>query len=89
MPTRYHRPRRLANQPRRPRADGGRRGAIEGGVWVREQVTLHAPVRIGEERGTLTPSEAVEHRRELLSLADLAEQTIEVCDPRAQKLARD
>lgn len=37
----------LANQPRRPRQQGEERGAIEGGVWVREQVTYHAPVRIG------------------------------------------
>ena len=40
----------LASQPRRPRADGAKRkGAIEGGVWVREQVTYHAPMRLGEE----------------------------------------
>jgi len=39
----------LSNQPRRPREDGEpRRGAIEGGVWVREQVTYHAPMRIDE-----------------------------------------
>jgi acyl dehydratase len=40
----------LASQPRRPRADGGaKRGAVSGGVWVREQVTYHAPMRVGEE----------------------------------------
>ena len=38
----------LANQPRRPRPEGEKRGAVEGGVWVREQVTYHAPMRIGE-----------------------------------------
>jgi acyl dehydratase len=37
----------LANQPRRPRTGREPRGAIEGGVWVREQVTYHAPVRVG------------------------------------------
>ena len=40
----------LATQPRRPSRGGARpKGAIEGGVWVREQVTYHAPMRIGEE----------------------------------------
>lgn len=40
----------LATQPRRERASGEKpKGAIEGGVWVREQVTYHAPMRIGEE----------------------------------------
>lgn len=40
----------LASQPRRPRADGTKpKGAVSGGVWVRERVTLHEPVRIGEE----------------------------------------
>ncbi|MFP8874578.1 MAG: hypothetical protein VCB42_08620, partial [Myxococcota bacterium] len=37
----------LAHQPRRPREprEGGQpRGAIEGGVWVREQVTYHSPL---------------------------------------------
>ncbi|MDG2335630.1 MAG: MaoC family dehydratase [Myxococcota bacterium] len=39
----------LARQPRRPRSEGKKiRGAIEGGVWVREQVTFHAPMRIDE-----------------------------------------
>ncbi|MDE0884388.1 MAG: MaoC family dehydratase [Myxococcota bacterium] len=39
----------LARQPRRPRSGGQKiRGAIEGGVWVREQVTFHAPMRIDE-----------------------------------------
>jgi acyl dehydratase len=40
----------LATQPRRERTSGEKpKGAIEGGVWVREQVTYHAPMRIGEE----------------------------------------
>ena len=40
----------LASQPRRRRPDGRkRRGAVAGGVWVREQVTFHQPVRVGEE----------------------------------------
>ncbi len=40
----------LATQPRRPREDGAKaKGAIEGGVWVREQVTYHAPMNLGEE----------------------------------------
>jgi acyl dehydratase len=43
----------LASQPRRPRPDAAqgakKKGAIAGGVWVREQVTYHAPMRIGEE----------------------------------------
>ncbi len=34
----------LAHQPRRPRTGGQPRGAIEGGVWVREQVTYHSPL---------------------------------------------
>ena len=39
----------LASQPRRPRPDGAKpKGAIEGSVWVREQVTYHAPMQIGE-----------------------------------------
>ena len=39
----------LTHQPRRPRKEGvERKGAIEGGVWVREQVTFHAPMRIDE-----------------------------------------
>ncbi len=39
----------LVGQPRRPRADGEKaKGAVAGGVWVREQVTVHRPVRIGE-----------------------------------------
>jgi acyl dehydratase len=39
----------LVNQPRRPRKDERRpRGAVSGGVWVREQVTIHRPVRIGQ-----------------------------------------
>ena len=42
----------LANQPRRPRPSGERpKGAISGGVWVREQVTVHAPMKIGEPLG--------------------------------------
>ena len=40
----------LASQPWRPRADGTQpKGAVSGGVWVREQVTFHHPVRVGEE----------------------------------------
>ena len=40
----------LASQPRQPSAAGEKRkGAIEGGVWVREQVTYHAPMRLREE----------------------------------------
>ncbi len=40
----------LASQPRRPRPDGRRpAGAVAGGVWVREQVTIHQPVRLAEE----------------------------------------
>lgn len=39
----------LATQPRRPREDGeSPKGAIEGGVWVREQVTYHTPMRLAE-----------------------------------------
>jgi acyl dehydratase len=38
----------LSRQPRRPRGSEPRKGAIEGGVWVREQVTYHAPMRIDE-----------------------------------------
>jgi len=40
----------LVGQPRQPRADGrAPKGAVAGGVWVREQVTVHRPVRIGQE----------------------------------------
>ena len=40
----------LAGQPRVPRSDGEpRKGAVSGGVWVRERVTIHRPVRIGQE----------------------------------------
>jgi acyl dehydratase len=39
----------LASQPRVRRAPGEDRKPIEGGVWVREQVTYHAPVRLDEE----------------------------------------
>ncbi len=39
----------LVNQPRRSREDGSRpKGAVSGGVWVREQVTIHRPVRVGQ-----------------------------------------
>ena len=39
----------LAHQPRQPRSGGAKpRGAIEGSVWVRERVTYHAPMRLGE-----------------------------------------
>ena len=38
----------LTHQPRRPSEGEPRKGAIEGGVWVREQVTYHAPMRVGE-----------------------------------------
>lgn len=38
----------LAKQPRRTHKHGATRTGIEGGVWVREQVTYHSPVRIGE-----------------------------------------
>ncbi len=38
----------LSRQPRRPQGSEPRKGAIEGGVWVREQVTYHAPMRIDE-----------------------------------------
>lgn len=35
----------LAGQPRRPRADGTKKaGATAGGVWVREQYTIHRPL---------------------------------------------
>ena len=46
----------LSGQPRQPRADGAKpKGAVSGGVWVREQVTVHRPVRIGD----LLTSEAI------------------------------
>lgn len=39
----------LASQPRTPRPGGRERpGAVAGGVWVREQVTFHRPVRLGQ-----------------------------------------
>jgi acyl dehydratase len=43
----------LTGQPRRERASqagerGERASAVAGGVWVREQLTIHGPVRIGE-----------------------------------------
>ena len=39
----------LAGQPRAHRApDDDRASPIEGGVWVREQVTIHRPVRLDE-----------------------------------------
>ncbi|MAE93890.1 MAG: hypothetical protein CL910_04455 [Deltaproteobacteria bacterium] len=39
----------LANQARRPRPTGERpKGAVSGGVWVREQFTVHAPMEIGK-----------------------------------------
>ena len=38
----------LSRQPRRPKGSEPRKGVIEGGVWVREQVTYHAPMRIDE-----------------------------------------
>jgi acyl dehydratase len=37
----------LSSQPREPREEGAP-GPIAGGVWVREQVTVHRPVRIDE-----------------------------------------
>jgi acyl dehydratase len=39
----------LARQPRRPREGEEKKGAIEGGVWVREEVTYHAPMAVDEE----------------------------------------
>ncbi len=40
----------LAGQPRVPRPDGSRKSApVAGGVWVREQFTLHRPLRLGQE----------------------------------------
>ena len=38
----------LTHQPRQPKEGKARKGAIEGGVWVREQVTYHAPMRVDE-----------------------------------------
>ena len=35
----------IARQPRRPRADGEQRASgVAGGVWVREQYTIHRPI---------------------------------------------
>ena len=40
----------LASQPRPPRRDGSpAKGAVAGGVWVREQVTFHHPVSTTQE----------------------------------------
>lgn len=39
----------LAQQPRRTTDGEEKKGAVEGGVWVREQVTVHRPVRQAEE----------------------------------------
>ena len=39
----------LTHQPRRPRSEQPEKGAIEGGVWVREQVTYNSPLRASEE----------------------------------------
>ncbi|MEE2702539.1 MAG: MaoC family dehydratase [Myxococcota bacterium] len=38
----------LTQQPRRSARDGPKRGAVEGGVWVREQVSCHRPMRLDE-----------------------------------------
>ena len=38
----------LARQPRKPNPGKPSKGAIEGGVWVREQFTSHAPMRVDE-----------------------------------------
>ncbi len=39
----------LAGQRRRPARDGGRKPtAVAGGVWVREQLTVHAPIPMDE-----------------------------------------
>jgi acyl dehydratase len=39
----------LASQPRSTRSDGSRaRGPIAGGVWTRQQITYHRPVRLDE-----------------------------------------
>jgi acyl dehydratase len=44
----------LVSQPRPPRADGSRApDGVAGGVWVRERVTMHRPVRIDEELVTV------------------------------------
>jgi len=44
-------------------------------------------VRIGEVRGNLTTEEAGALRKEILSLADAVQETIEQCDPVAKDLA--
>ncbi len=44
----------LVGQPRAPRADGSQRSdGVAGGVWVRERVTMHRPVRVDEELVTV------------------------------------
>ena len=46
-------------------------------------------VRLGEVRGRLNPTEAAAVRKEILSLADAAEKTIEACDKAARALAEE
>ena len=38
----------LTQQPRQPTRNGPKRGAVEGGVWVREQVSYHRPMALDE-----------------------------------------
>ncbi len=58
--------------------------------YLANQLALYLlAVRVGEVRGALTSAEAGRLRKELLSLADIAEKTIEVCAPLAQGLAQE
>jgi len=48
-----------------------------------------AAVRLGEARDKLTSAQAADVRREVASLAEAIERTLELCDEPAQKLAED
>lgn len=67
------------------------RGMVVPGVrsYLASQVALYsAAIRIGEVRGHLTTRKADELRGELLGLADVMEQTIQVCEPLCKQLVQ-
>ncbi len=56
---------------------------------VSQLALLLMAVRLGEVRGRLNPADAAAVRKEILSLADAAEKTIEACDQAARALAEE
>ncbi len=56
---------------------------------VSQLALLLMAVRLGEVRGRLNPADAAAVRKEIHSLADAAEKTIEACDKAARALAEE